>query len=130
MKPRIESNSWVMTCPYIDADGDEIWNLKPRGGGWIAVIHLQSSGKMYLKVMKDHMIAGGRVDRTIVADGLRRLAQMVYEERGTRAMLHVKAIEQNAALFQTAKKAGFRRTNMTVREKNKISLVYRYCPRR
>jgi len=127
--PRIESNSWVMTCCLVDSDGEELWNLRPKEGSWIAVIHLQASGKLFLRVMKERTLSNGRVDQAIIADGLKTLSQKVYEERGTKAKLGIKAISQNAALFSTAKKAGFKRTD-AYKEKKKVVLVYEYCPKR
>ena len=133
--PKIVSTSWVMTRTLIDSYGEELWNLVPREGSWNAVIHLQKeSGKMYLSILKD----GGRtssmmssVDQKVVVAALRKLSQMIYKEQGIKTQIGVKATEKNAKLFATVRKAGFRKTDIRLKNRHKPdTLVYKFDPDR
>ncbi|MBQ3408358.1 MAG: hypothetical protein IJH12_04040 [Clostridia bacterium] len=132
--PKIISASWVMTRTDVDSYGEELWNLVPNKGSWIAIIHLQKeTGKMYLSIVK----AGGRtssmsnVDQKVVVAALRKLSQMVYKEQGIKTQIGVKATEKNAKLFATVRKAGFRKTGIRLKNRHKPdTLVYKFNPDR
>lgn len=130
-KPRINNANWAMTRSYTDSYGEELWTVVPNEGNWLAVIHLQQNGKLYLSLMRDGRKSSSKsiINQEIVVDALQQLSQMVYEERGLRCIIGVSAREGNAKLFSTVRKAGFRRTPDKIRVRKKPStIIFRYAP--
>ena len=108
-RPRIYTNDWALTQNYVSPDGEELWNLSPNEGDWSAVIHLQSSGRLYLTILRNRRNRSV-VNQNMVAEAMKQLSYMVYEERRIQTRIGVVANERNAKLFSTVRKAGFKKS--------------------
>ena len=132
-KPRIVTDNWAMTRTHVDGYGEELWTVVPKEEKWIAVIHLQPSGKIYLSLIKEGKRTSSKnlISQEIVVDALHQLSQMVYEERGgLRCTIGVSAKEGNAKLFSTVRKAGFRRTSDKIKVRRKpATIIFKYAPK-
>lgn len=129
-KPRICNENWAMTMTYTDSYGEELWTVIPKRGNWIAVIHLQPSGKLFLTIMKEGKSSSNRINQEMIVDALQQLSQKVYEERNILCQIGVPARERNAKLFSTVRKAGFHRTSERVKIRRKpATIIFRYIPK-
>ena len=108
-RPRINTNDWALTQNYVAPDGEELWNLSPNEGDWSAVIHLQPSGRLYLTILRNRGNRSG-VDQNMVADAMKQLSYRVYAERNIQTQIGVVASKNNAKLFSTVRKAGFKKS--------------------
>ena len=133
-KPRINNANWAMTRTYTDSYGEELWTVVPNEGKWIAVIHLQQNGKIYLSLMREGKKSSSKnvINQEIVVESLRHLSQMVYEERGVCCKIGVSAKKENAKLFSTVRKAGYRRTSdkFRIRNKKPATIIFKYVPQK
>lgn len=131
-KPRIITDNWAMSRTLTDSYGEELWTVVTKEGNWIAVIHLQPSGKIYLSLLKEGKRSSSKIfiNQKFVVESLQQLAQWVYEERGLCCMIGVSAKEGNAKLFSTVRKAGFRRTSEKIKVRKKPdTIIFRYSPK-
>ncbi|MBR2704262.1 MAG: hypothetical protein IKE91_02220 [Clostridia bacterium] len=128
-KPRINNENWAITRTHVDGYGEELWTLSPKDEKWIAVIHVQQNGKMYLSIIREKRGAKKVVNQETVVEALNQLSQWIYEQRGILAEIGVPAQERNAKLFSTVRKAGFRKTQNKLRvRKRPNTIIFRYVP--
>ena len=129
-KPRISKSSWVMTRTHVDGYGEELWTLNPKEGEWIAILHVQPSGKLYLSIMRERQTKSkSPVSQEIVVDALNSLSRKIYEEKGILCTIGVPASERNAKLFSTVTRAGFIRTSDVIKIRRRPNtLVFRFSP--
>lgn len=128
-RPRIASEGWEMTMKYRDSYGEELWTLEPFEAQWIAVIHVESSGKIYLSIPRDRKSSKNFVNQDVIVAALQQLCQKIYEERGITCIIGVPARNRNAKLFSTVRKAGFHRSSEIIKNRKRpVTIIFKYFP--